>query len=107
MKRYSRRGDGMSLFVRRESFKQYVNTFPLTTLILAINVVYFGLMHFFPGIDENDTIFKWGAYEYSAIQDGQYYRLIAPIFMQYTFSHFIFNMFSFYLFVSVLEKLIG
>jgi rhomboid protease GluP len=97
----------VSLFVRRESFKEYLTKFPLTSLIIAINVIYFGLMHLFPGEDQGDTIRKWGAYAYSAIQDGEYYRFVTPIFMQIGVSHFIFNLFSIFMFVAVLEHLIG
>jgi rhomboid protease GluP len=97
----------VSLFVRRESFKQYLTKFPITSLIIAINVIYFGLMHLFPGADQGETIQKWGAYAFSAIQDGEYYRFVTPIFMQIGISHFIFNLFSIFLFVSVLEHLIG
>ncbi|MEX2460140.1 MAG: rhomboid family intramembrane serine protease [Paenibacillaceae bacterium] len=97
----------MSLFVRRESFRQYLSKFPITSLILAINAVYFGLLHLFPGTSQGDTIRKWGAYAYSAIQDGEYYRFVTPIFMQIGISHFIFNVFSIFMFVSVLEHLIG
>jgi rhomboid protease GluP len=97
----------LSLFVRRESFKQYLTKFPITTLIIAINVIYFILLHLYPGANEGETIFKWGAYYLPAVQGGEYYRLITPIFMQIGISHFIFNVFSIFMFVSVLEHLIG
>jgi len=97
----------VNLFVRRESFKQYLTKFPVTSLIIAINVIYFGLLHLFPGVDEGTTLYNWGAYYLPAIQDGQYYRFITPIFMQIGISHFIFNLFSIFLFVSVLESLIS
>jgi rhomboid protease GluP len=97
----------MNLFIRRESFKEYLTKFPLTSLIMAINVIYFALMHLFPGVYEQDTIEKWGAYAYTLIQKGEYYRLITPIFMQIGVSHFIFNLFSMFIFVAVLEHLIG
>jgi membrane associated rhomboid family serine protease len=97
----------VSLFVRRENFRLYLTKFPITSLIIAINVIYFGLLHLFPGTDEGDTLRKWGAYAYSAIQDGEYYRFITPVFMQIGISHFIFNLFSIFMFVSVLEHLIG
>jgi rhomboid protease GluP len=97
----------LSLFVRRESFKQYLTKFPITSLIIAINVVYFVLLHLFPAVNDGETIYKWGAYYLPAVQDGEYYRLIAPIFMQIGVSHFIFNVFSIFMFVSVLEHLIG
>jgi rhomboid protease GluP len=97
----------LSLFVRRESFKQYLTKFPITSLIIAINVIYFILLHLYPGVNEGETIFKWGAYYLPAVQAGEYYRLITPIFMQIGLSHFIFNVFSIFMFVSVLEHLIG
>jgi rhomboid protease GluP len=97
----------LNLFVRRESFKEYLIKFPLTSLIMAINVIYFGLMHLFPGEYEQDTIWKWGSYAYTSIQEGEYYRFITPIFMQIGVSHFIFNLFSMFIFVAVLEHLIG
>jgi rhomboid protease GluP len=95
------------LFVRNESFKLYLAKFPLTSLIIAINVIYFGLMRLFPGASQADTIQKWGAYAYSSVQNGEYYRLIAPIFMQIEIQHLLFNLFSIFIFVSVLEHLIG
>jgi rhomboid protease GluP len=97
----------VSLFVRRESFKEYLTKFPVTSLIIAINVIYFGLMLLFPGANQSDTIWKWGAYAYKSIQDGEYYRFVTPIFMQIGVSHFIFNLFSIFMFVAVLEHLIG
>jgi rhomboid protease GluP len=97
----------LSLFVRRESFKQYLTKFPITSLIIAINVIYFGLLHLFPSVNDAETIYKWGAYYLPAIENGEYYRLITPIFMQIGISHFIFNLFSIFMFVSVLESLIG
>jgi membrane associated rhomboid family serine protease len=97
----------LSLFIRRESFKQYLTKFPITTLIIAINVIYFILLHLFPAVNDAETIFKWGAYYLPAVQNGEYHRLIAPVFMQIDISHFIFNVFSIFMFVSVLEHLIG
>jgi rhomboid protease GluP len=97
----------VSLFVRRESFKQYLTKFPITSVIIAINVIYFGLMHLFPRGDQGQTMLKWGSYAFSAIQSGEYYRFVTPIFMQIGISHFIFNLFSIFIFVSVLEHLIG
>lgn len=97
----------MLLFVRNESFKLYLIKFPITSLIIALNVIYFGLMRLFPGESQAHTIWKWGAYTFTSIQDGEYYRLIAPIFMQIEIQHFLFNLFSIFIFVSVLEHLIG
>jgi rhomboid protease GluP len=95
------------MFVRREGFKLYLTKFPVTTVIIAINVIYFILLHLFPAGNDGETIFKWGAYYLPAIQAGEYYRLVTPIFMQIDISHFIFNVFSIFMFVSVLEHLIG
>jgi rhomboid protease GluP len=97
----------LSLFVRRESFKQYITRFPISTLIIVINVIYFALLHLYPGIDQADTLIKWGAYYFPGIQNGEYYRFLTPVFMQIDVSHFIFNVFSIFVFVSALEQLIG
>ncbi|MDB5052641.1 MAG: peptidase family protein [Bacilli bacterium] len=64
-------------------------------------------MKLFPGINDGETIFKWGAYYVPAIQEGQYYRFITPIFMQIAIPHLLFNLFAIFLFASVLEDLIG
>jgi len=95
------------LFIRRERFKEYMAKYPLTSAILAVNIVYFALMRLFPSVNENVTIFYWGAYFKPAIQNGELYRLVTPIFMQFEPAHLIFNLYSIFLFAAVLERLIG
>jgi rhomboid protease GluP len=107
LKNQLRRGDRLSLFVRRESFKQYITKFPITTVIIVINVIYFALMHLYPGINQADTLIKWGAYYFPGIQNGEYYRFLTPVFMQIDVSHFLFNMFAIFVFVAAMEPLIG
>lgn len=97
----------MSIFERSENFTVFLRKYPITSVILLLNIVYFALIRLVTSASENETIFRWGAFYKPAIEDGEYYRFLTSIFMHFEISHLLFNLFSIFLFAAVLEKLIG
>ena len=79
------------MFIRTESFQQYVRYFPAVTFFIFLMMIVFVLTLFplFPG---NIVYFGTGINLY--ISEGQWWRLITPIFLHQSFTHLLFNGFS-------------
>lgn len=92
------------MFVRRENFKQYIKLYPVVSILLALNIIIFILT----GIPIlGDQLFNLGIGFNLLISEGEYWRLISPMFLHAGFMHLLFNMFSLYLFGPELERLTG
>jgi rhomboid protease GluP len=92
------------MFVRRENFKQYIKFYPVVSTILAINIFVF-ILTSIPVLGGQLTSLGIGFN--LLISEGEYWRLITPMFLHATFMHLLFNMFSLYLFGPELEQLTG
>ena len=93
------------MFTRTESFREYVNSYRAVTVLILIMMIVFVLVLFpiFPG----NVLFYYGAGVNLYIADGQWWRLITPIFLHSTFTHLLFNGFSLAIFGPFLERLLG
>jgi rhomboid protease GluP len=94
-----------SLFVRRESFQQFIRFYPIVTWILGINTFLFLLSFLLPSVYL--PIQRWGIGYNAAVAAGEYWRLITPIFLHGGFGHFFFNSFSLIIFGPALETILG
>ncbi|WP_088006164.1 rhomboid family intramembrane serine protease [Indiicoccus explosivorum] len=92
------------MFIRNESFSQYIRMYPVISALIALNVLIF-LLGFLPVI--GDRIILFGIGYNAAIADGEYWRFITPVFLHAGFMHLLFNMFSLFLFGPELERLTG
>lgn len=92
------------MFLRTESFSQYLRMYPIVSTLLIINIVIYILMSL-PVI--GDLIFRFGVGYNAAIAAGEWWRFITPMFLHGGLMHLLFNMFSLFLFGPELEKLIG
>ncbi|AQQ52137.1 rhomboid family intramembrane serine protease [Planococcus lenghuensis] len=92
------------MFIRRESFSQYIRLYPVVSTLIALNVLVF-LLGYLPGI--GSWIVLYGIGYNAGIADGQWWRLITPIFLHAGFMHLLFNAFSLFLFGPELERLTG
>lgn len=92
------------MFVRRENFKQYIKFYPIVSTLLAINIIIF-ILTSLPGIGR--PLLSIGIGFNLLISEGEYWRLITPMFLHAGFMHLLFNMFSLYLFGPELEQLAG
>ncbi|PID15884.1 rhomboid family intramembrane serine protease [Sporosarcina sp. P34] len=92
------------MFIRTENFSQYVRAYPVVTFLLALNIGIF-IYTLIPGI--GDRLFLFGLGDNLLIANGEYWRLITPMFLHGGFTHLLFNMFSLFVFGPELEKIAG
>lgn len=95
------------MFFRNESFRDFLQFYPIVSVIVAINVILWLLM-FIPN-PLSPIIYTWGVGWNAAIDLGEYWRLVTPIFLHSPndVSHILFNSFSLILFGPALEQMIG
>ncbi|AOH53004.1 rhomboid family intramembrane serine protease [Peribacillus muralis] len=93
------------MFTRTESFREYATTFRAVTVLILIMMFVFVLV-LFPIIPGN-LLFYYGSGVNLFINDGQWWRLVTPIFLHSTFTHLLFNGFSLAIFGPALEKFLG
>ncbi len=93
------------MFVRTESFSQFIRLYPVISIIAAIHTILFlgNLVPFFPKV----LVFEQLAGVNLYIQNGEWWRLITPMFVHLGFAHFLFNTFSLVLFGPPLERYLG
>ncbi|WP_010632386.1 rhomboid family intramembrane serine protease [Sporolactobacillus vineae] len=97
------------MFIRTESFRQFLRHYPVTSAILAIDTLIF--LFFFiagkvaPFLALNAFQFLVGSNQ--AIWNGALWQLATPIFLHVTFQHFLFNAFSILIFAPALEAMLG
>lgn len=93
------------MFIRTESFQEFIRYYPVVSFIIAIQVVLYLLasLPFF----SHSFWFEQLAGVNLYIWAGEWWRLITPIFIHSGFSHLLFNSFSLILFGPGLEKILG
>ncbi|WP_285769478.1 rhomboid family intramembrane serine protease [Peribacillus sp. SI8-4] len=93
------------MFTRTESFREYATAYRAVTVLIFIMMLVFVLV-LFPIIPGN-LLFYYGSGVNLLINDGQWWRLVTPIFLHSTFTHLLFNGFSLAIFGPALEKYLG
>ncbi|MFB5663951.1 rhomboid family intramembrane serine protease [Alteribacillus sp. HJP-4] len=99
------------MFIRNESFSSFKRNYPVITTLIVINVILFLWINLslwtgglFPlGLE----IRQLGIGINGAIAEGQYWRLLTPVFLHQGTGHILFNSVSLILFAPALEKMIG
>ncbi|WP_127585155.1 rhomboid family intramembrane serine protease [Paenibacillus koleovorans] len=95
------------LFVRYESFRQYIRLYPVTSAILLVNIALFVLMTWVGSSKNPETLIQFGALFSEPPYSGEYWRYVAAAFLHIGFDHLLFNSFSIFVFAPPLERLLG
>jgi len=95
------------IFLRYESFSQYIRFYPVTFSILLIQIVMFAIMAFSGGTTNPETLIRFGAmYSFPGVAP-EYWRYFTAIFLHIGFPHLLFNSFALYVFAPPLERILG
>lgn len=91
------------MFTRSESWREFIRFYPVVTIIIAIQFIFYLLTTpIFPN-QVMDNFMGVNLF----ILEGEIWRLLTPIFLHGGFTHLLFNSFSLILFGPALEKMIG
>lgn len=80
---------------------------PVTIALVAVNVLVFLMLTATGGSEDNVNLYRWGAKYGPAIADGEWWRLILPMFMHIGFFHLLTNSIGLLIFGSMAERLLG
>lgn len=94
------------MFIRTESFKEFLRFYPLVSIIIAINLILW-LLTGLISLPIGRTIIQWGVGINALVDQGQYWRLVTPIFLHGGLFHLLFNSFALVLFGPALEQMLG
>ncbi|SET06291.1 Membrane associated serine protease, rhomboid family [Salinibacillus kushneri] len=95
------------MFIRTESFQEFLRFYPVVSVIVAINLGLWLLTEFLP-IPFFDSIRFLGLGQNGLISNyNEYWRLFTAIFFHFGLMHAIFNSFSLVLFGPALESMLG
>ncbi|MEK8129943.1 rhomboid family intramembrane serine protease [Paenibacillus filicis] len=95
------------MFVRRESLKQYVRLYPITTALIVIQLVVWLAMEVYGSSKSNATLLEFGAMYGAPGVQPELWRYVTAMFVHIGFEHLLFNSFAMYVFAAPLERLLG
>ncbi|MUV39636.1 Rhomboid protease [Lentibacillus sp. JNUCC-1] len=79
-----------------------------TYILLAVNVILFGLLTMFGGSENLETLVKFGAkYNVGIIEDGEWWRIITSMFLHIGVFHLLMNMLAVYFLGTAVERIFG
>ncbi|WP_175480326.1 rhomboid family protein [Gracilibacillus ureilyticus] len=90
---------------RKKLFEQGKPFF--TYILLAMNVIMFGLLEFFGGSTSTDTLLTFGAKYNLAIVEGEWWRILTSMFLHIGIPHIVLNMMALYFIGSLVERIYG
>lgn len=98
------------IFLRYESFRGYLRAYPVTSVIIALNLIYFIVIAFTGDTNSAEHVLDYGAFTSYAHGNplglDEPWRYVTSIFMHAGFQHLLFNMFSVLVFAPPLERLL-
>lgn len=95
------------IFLRRETFRQYLRLYPVTSLILGVILALFLAMEWRGGSENVLTLIDFGAIYSESGESHEWWRYISAVFLHIGWRHLLFNGFALYVFAPPLERLMG
>ncbi|MCM3205310.1 rhomboid family intramembrane serine protease [Paenibacillus illinoisensis] len=95
------------IFIRYENWRSYLKFFPLTSILLVVNVVMFIILAANGGSTNPMTLLRFGALTNHELFSGEWWRYFSSIFLHAGFSHLLFNSFALVVFAPPMERLLG
>jgi membrane associated rhomboid family serine protease/Tfp pilus assembly protein PilF len=81
---------------------------PIATLvIILITIIVFGLQELAGGSQSTEVLLDFGGASRPYFHQGQWWRLVMPIFLHIGWMHILFNMYAFYILGPLLERVYG
>lgn len=93
------------MFVRTESFKEFIRYYPVITAIVLIHLILY-ILTFLPILPTN-WIFESFSGVNLYIMQGEWWRLVTAMFLHASFAHLLFNSFTLIIFGPPLEQMLG
>ncbi|UHA72604.1 rhomboid family intramembrane serine protease [Paenibacillus sp. 481] len=95
------------IFIRYESWRSYLKQFPITSMLIFVNVIMFIILTLSGGSTNPETLLDFGAVYKNEAYIADLWRTGTAMFLHIGFEHLLFNMFALFVFAPPLERLLG
>ncbi|WP_158555921.1 rhomboid family intramembrane serine protease [Peribacillus glennii] len=95
------------LFVRHESFQEFLRAYPVTSAIVFMNAIMMLMTVLLGWFSGGEWIYRWGGLNKQWVMEGEVYRLVTYAFLHGGFMHFVSNMVFMVIAGPSIEKLLG
>ncbi|AIQ68253.1 rhomboid family intramembrane serine protease [Paenibacillus graminis] len=95
------------IFIRYEKWKGYIRYYPVTCILILLNVLMFIVLTANGGSTNLETLLKYGATLNAGPEMDEMWRYVTATFLHNGFAHLFFNCFALLVFAPPLERLMG
>ncbi|MBY7142383.1 rhomboid family intramembrane serine protease [Virgibacillus sp. NKC19-3] len=95
------------MFIRTErSIKEFIQFYPIVASLVMIHIALWLLIDLLQ-LQFGSFLYEWGIGSNYLVDQGQYWRLVTPLFFHSDIMHMLFNSFALVLFGPALEQMLG